>query len=272
MSSPPPGAGSPGGPKSMIRGFFNTVAPDYDAGPGVFAHFGQRLADAAGIESGQRVLDVASGRGAVLFPAAGRAGAAGEVIGIDLAEEMARVANAEAERRGVAARVKVMDAEALDFPDASFDCVLCGFGVMFFPDQARALAEMRRVLKPGGRLAVSTWRVSQAEEMSAVTAQLGFGSGSPPGWIDKADVLEHLLAQNGFAGVRVNTDSKEFRYADIGEYWELARGTGLRGTLDKLDAVGKLRVQEAFAERVKAHRRADGLYLAATALIGVAQR
>ena len=60
-----------------------------------------------------------------------------------------------------------MTAEHLDFPDATFDRVLCGFGMMFFPDQLRAFGEFRRVVKSGGRLAVSTWRVSQTSEIEA---------------------------------------------------------------------------------------------------------
>src|SRR5262245_38022794 len=151
--------------KARVRTQFNSVAADYDAGPGCFAHFGRRLVAVADIQPGQRVLDVASGRGAVLFPAAERVGGTGEIVGIDLADEMARAANEEAARRGIPARVQLMDAERLDFPAAAFDRVLCGFGVMFFPNQAGALEGFRRVMEPGGRLAVSTWHLSQACEI-----------------------------------------------------------------------------------------------------------
>ena len=151
--------------KEQTRALFDRLAPDYDAGPRCFTHFGGRLVDVVGIAPGQRVLDVATGRGAVLFPAAERAGTAGSVVGIDLAEGMARATNAEAEHRGLSAHVHVMDAEHLDFPDATFDHVLCGFGVMFFPDQGRALAEFRRVLRPRGQVCVSTWQRSQAADL-----------------------------------------------------------------------------------------------------------
>jgi O-methyltransferase/aklanonic acid methyltransferase len=107
--------------KGQVRTQFNTIAEDYDAGPGCFAHFGRRLVTEAEIQPGQRVLDVACGRGAVLFPCADRVGGAGEVIGIDLADEMVRATNEEAARRGIPARVQAMDTENLDFPDAAFD-------------------------------------------------------------------------------------------------------------------------------------------------------
>jgi ubiquinone/menaquinone biosynthesis C-methylase UbiE len=260
------------GRKVQIRTLFNTIAPDYDAGPGCFAHFGRRLVAAAGIAPGQHVLDVASGLGAVLFPAAEQAGPTGAVTGIDLSDEMARAANAAAERRGLSARVRVMDAENLDFPDAAFDRVLCGFGVMFFPDQIRALSEFRRVLKADGLLAVSTWRISQTNELQAILPGLGVTLPRPPGWIADPDELSQLLTRAGFTNVRVQADSQAFRYADVDEYWQQARGTGMRRALDTLDAGQAERVRAALAERVRAHQGLDGFEFVSTALLAVAKR
>lgn len=76
------------GRKTQVRAIFDRLAPDYDtAGPACFAYFGRRLVEATGIASGQRVLDVACGPGAVLWPAAELVMPAGEVVGIDLSEE-----------------------------------------------------------------------------------------------------------------------------------------------------------------------------------------
>ena len=118
--------------ETATKALFNKVSPDYDSGPGYFAYFGRRLVELADIRVGACVLDIASGRGAVLFPAAARVGTGGEVVGIDLADAMARATSGEAARRGLNARVSVMDAEELTFPDESFDYVTCGFGMMFF--------------------------------------------------------------------------------------------------------------------------------------------
>jgi len=225
--------------KAQTRAVFDRIAPEYDvAGPGCFAHFGRRLVEVADIAPGQRVLDVATGRGAVLFPAAERVGATGAVVGIDLAEGMIRLTREEAARRGVTVSLRVMDAEALDFPDASFDRVLCGFGIMFFPQLDRALGEFRRVLKPDGRVALSTWRVSQGQDLAATLAGLGL--------MQLADVAalsfnmpEHLetpLTVAGFADAHAESDETIFRFADLDAYWQDARGTGLRRWLDALDA------------------------------------
>jgi ubiquinone/menaquinone biosynthesis C-methylase UbiE len=259
--------------KARTRAVFEGLVPDYDAaGPGCFAHFGRRLVETVGVEPGQRVLDVACGRGAVLVPAAERVGPAGEVVGIDFSDGMVRAVQEEVARRGLAARIRVMDAEQLDFPDAAFGRVLCGFGVMFFPNLDRALGEFRRVLKPGGRLGVSTWRISQTEDLNTVLDGLGLGTGHQPGWITDADDLRDRLVQAGFADVRVATDSRTFRYADLDQYWQNARGTGLRRTLDGLDAEQIERTRAALAERLRPHTRADGLHRAASALLAVAGR
>jgi SAM-dependent methyltransferase len=231
--------------------------------------------EVVGVEPGQRVLDVATGRGAVLFPAIERVGTTGEAVGVDLAEGMVKAANEEAERRGWGSRVRAMDAEQLDFPDAAFDRVLCGFGIMFFPHLDQALGEFRRVLKPEGRLGVSTWRVSQAEDLRVVLDELGLvGSNDqrPPGWITEPDVLARVLMNAGFIDVQVVTDSMTSVYADVEEYWNSVRGTGPRRIVDALDAAQVKRARTALAERFQAYERPDGVHVVATALLGVASR
>jgi SAM-dependent methyltransferase len=224
---------------------------------------------AAEIESGQRVLDVACGRGAVLFPCTERVGPAGEVIGVDLADEMVRATNLEAAQRGLSVRVQVMDAEHLDFAEATFDRVLCGFGIMFFPNQLRALEEFRRVLKSGGRLAVSTWRVAQTSEIEAAMVELGMQRARQPGWITEPDDLSKLLMAAGFTAVSVRLDTHSFRYADVDEYWRQARGTGMRRMIDGLTAADAERLRGALTRRVAPDSQRE-FYSTSTAVIAVA--
>ena len=109
---------------------FDRLAGDHEAvGPSCFASFGRRLVEAVSIEAGQRVLDIACGRGAVLFGVAKRV-SADTIVGINLSEEMVTATDAEAQRRGQRAPAHVMDAERLEFADATFSRVLCGFGLM----------------------------------------------------------------------------------------------------------------------------------------------
>jgi ubiquinone/menaquinone biosynthesis C-methylase UbiE len=256
--------------KAQIRATFDRVASTFDAvGPACFAHFGRRLVEVAGVEPGQSVLDVATGRGAVLFPAAAVAGAAGEALGVDLSEGMVRETNAEAERRALRARARVMDAEHLDFPEATFDSVLCGFGVMFFPDQDQALAEFRRVLRSGGRVGLSTWCRSQCEDLREVLSEQGLDRGVP-GWITEPVALRTLLEQAGFRDVDVRVDETVLRYADLDEYWRTAQTTSVARVLVTLDASQTARVRGALADRLAHRQGADGLHVDASALLAVA--
>src|SRR5262249_8315006 len=151
----------------------------------------------------------------------------------------------------------------------SFDHVLCGFGIMFFPNQVGALGEFRRVLKPGGRVGLSTWHRSQAHEIEAIIKEMG-GPPKPPGWITEPEELKGLLTRAGFTDVRVDLDMPPFRYADIDEYWQQARGTGLRTALDSLDATQTERVRSALVERMRPYQRTDRFHVPATALLAVA--
>jgi len=140
---------------------------------------------------------------------------------------------------------------------------------MFFPNQVGALEEFRRVLKPGGRVALSTWHLSQAHEIEAILHEMG-GPPKPPGWITDSEELKGLLTRAGFADVRVELDAHLFHYADVDEYWRQARGTGLRTALDSLDATQTERVRSALVERMRRYQRADGFQVPATALLAVA--
>jgi len=139
----------------------------------------------AAVEPGHQVLGVACGAGAMLVPALERVGPTGTVMGTDLSEGMARIASAEAQPRGLAATVGVVDAAYLDFADAAFDRVLCGFGLVFHLYLDQAMDEFRRVLRSGGRVGVSTWRVTQVADLAAILDELHPTKPAGPGWIDK---------------------------------------------------------------------------------------
>ena len=115
---------------------------------------GELLAEAADVRAGERVLDVAAGNGNATLAAARRFA---RVTSTDYVPALLEKGRARAAAEGLAIDFREADAEALPFPDASFDIALSTFGVMFAPDQARAAAEMRRVVRPGGRIAMANW-------------------------------------------------------------------------------------------------------------------
>ena len=131
------------------------AAAEYDrAVSHVSTFFLPFLLRAARLTAGQRVLDIATGTGIAAEAALGGVGPTGSVIATDVSPEMVDEARRRLEK-SANATVTVEDGQSLSFPEKSFDTVLCSFGLMFMPDPARALAEFHRVLRPGGRAAVS---------------------------------------------------------------------------------------------------------------------
>ena len=129
--------------KEPTASLFDRASAAYDqASPQVFAAYGRRLVEFAHLSSGMRVLDVATGKGAALFPAATQVGPHGRVIGIDLSMGMVRATAADIRATGgQPIELCQMDAERLALADASFDRVLCGHSIFFFPSVAFAQPE-----------------------------------------------------------------------------------------------------------------------------------
>jgi SAM-dependent methyltransferase len=115
---------------------------------------GENLCEALDVAAGERVLDVAAGNGNASLAAARRGCA---VTASDYVPALLAGTAARARGEGLAVETRTADAEALPFPDASFDVVLSTFGVMFCPDQERAAAELLRVCRPGGRIGLANW-------------------------------------------------------------------------------------------------------------------
>ncbi len=171
--------------------------------PALFMPWARSLVETAALRPGERVLDVACGTGVVTRLAAKRVGAGGKVVGLDLNAGMLAVARS----RAPAIEWREGSATELPLPDAAFDAVLCQQGLQFFPDRPAALREMRRVLVPGGRLALSVWR---SLEWS-------------PGHRALADALERHIGSETAAIMRA-----PFALADPEELRALAVAAGFR--------------------------------------------
>lgn len=264
MSAPPPLSADP---KHRLARLYSTVAPDYEEkGPPIFVHAGKRLIEIAGVAPGHTVLDIATGRGAVLFPAAERVGSQGLVIGIDLAEGMVVQTRAAIARRALAhASVQQMDAECLNFPDTSFDRVLCSFAVFFFPDVTRVLVEIRRVLRPSGTIGFAFTRSTdpQWRWYEELLAAYGALDGLPPSLgmpgIRNAGALTALLTEAGFANARETVEDAELLFEDEDAWWASLWTHGSRVPLERLapDVLERLRA-ECLA-RARALRGPKGL-------------
>ena len=118
---------------------------------------GEQLCETVDVRAGDRVLDVAAGNGNATLAAAHRFA---RVTSTDYVPALLERGRARAEAEGLAVTFEVADAEALPYPDDSFDVVLSTFGVMFAPNQRRAAQEMLRVCRPGGRIGLASWTPS----------------------------------------------------------------------------------------------------------------
>ena len=260
--------------KDTLQGVFTRSASSYEH-IRYFPIFGQWLVDTAQIPAGAHVLDVACGRGAVLFPAAQCVGPNGKVIGIDLAEGMARETEFEIQRRGFTqAEAQQMDAENLDFPAGSFDFVLCGFSLQFFPHLDRALAEFRRVLKPDGRVAVTTWGADDSrwdwfDNLRAeYQAVIKLGSQS----LDEPEVFRTWFSEAGFADIQITTKDLDMVYRDEEEWWNVEWSISVRAGLEKLSLENLEKFKAEAFEKVQSQRESDGFHYQLSAFCTTAKK
>ncbi|MGH8980580.1 MAG: class I SAM-dependent methyltransferase [Acidimicrobiales bacterium] len=173
-------------------------AGDYaDVCDRMIPELGARLVSLAGVDGGESVLDVAAGSGNAALPAA-RAGAA--VTALDITPALLEIG----ERRAAADALEVTwvlgDAQALPFADATFDCVLSCVGVQFCADRAAAAAELARVCRPGGRIALIAWTPEGFLGRVLAMVARATGAGSPPpalAWGDEDRVAELLGRRPG---------------------------------------------------------------------------
>lgn len=264
--------------KRFRAGVFGRGARDYDrVGTKMFGPLGARLVELAGIDSGDRVLDVATGRGAVLFAAAERVGAEGEVIGIDFAPEMVDlVAEEIAGRRVFNAAVERGDAERLGaFREAEFDCVACAFAIFFLPSPDRALREFRRVLRPGGRVAVSSWMNSddpRSNWFSELKREFGVSVSLETRSFDRPGELRDAMEAAGFGEIRVTIVPQTVRFDGAQEWWRWLHSVAGRAVVEALDPAARERFREAAFERIRRNYGSGSIELENEAIFALGRK
>lgn len=227
--------------------------------PALFEEWPPRVVAAAQVGAGQSVLDVACGTGILAREAARRAGPRG-VTGLDCNDGMLAVARA----REPAVEWRLGRAEALPFEDGRFDAVVSQFGLMFFEDRERALREMWRVLRPGGRLAVAVFGpLEDTPGYAALVALLErlFGASiadelRAPFCLGDVATLRDLFRAAGLADVRIDTVVGRARFPSIADWVH----TEIRGwTLaDRLDQAQFTLLARAAETELRGHVGHDG--------------
>jgi ubiquinone/menaquinone biosynthesis C-methylase UbiE len=212
-----------------------------------FGPWARVLIELVRVDAGNAVLDVATGPGAVARMAAVRAGTLGRVVGIDLSAPMLEIARSKPVEPA-AAPVEFIQraADDLQLPDASFDVVLCQQGLQFFPDQVAALREMRRVLKPGGRVGISVWAKGYGRDIDQVLSdcltQCGAKQPTYPTFGMRPDDVTRALSEVGCVSIRSEDRTLEVRLS--GGMEELLEGWGAGPMRAELMALDPSQAQE----------------------------
>jgi len=244
----------------------------------------EKLLELSSPQPGERVLELACGPGGLGLAAAEQVLPGGEVVLSDVVAEMTAIAAKRAEARGLSnVSTEVLDLEQIDQPDDSYDVLLCREGLMFAVDPAQAAREIRRVLRPGGRVALAVWGPRDRNPwlgvvLDSVSAQLGAPIPPPgipgPFALEDADELAALLTGAELADVAVAELLVPLTIASFDEWW--ARTTALAGPLAKMlesmheDAVQELRARAQ--EAVKPYETPAGLEFPGVTLVASGRR
>ena len=275
-------------PQEKAERTYNFTA-DYfdDPALGFWDRCGRRTIGLLDLEPGMRVLDVCCGTGASALPAAKAVGNEGTVIGVDLAENLLELARqkAKALRLGNIEFLKA-DMTELPFEHERFDAVIIVFGIFFVPDIAGQVRKLWHLVKPGGKLAVTTWGPRFFEpaytEWKAVLATLA------PEWVtdfnpwDRITAVEAVqrLFEEGLAGsdkgmgreVKVVAEECEHTLSTPEDFWRIALGSGLRWSIEQVGESKAMLLKETLLQRLTERREGPVRSIETNAIYGIARK
>ena len=235
-----------------------------------------KLMACAALVPGETVLDVACGTGLITFEAAAAVSPRGEALGVDLSGQMIEVARQQALRRQVDnVHFARMDAEQLDLPDARFDVALCALGLMYVPDPAQAVREMRRVLRPGGRMVIAVWgeraRCGWADLFSIVDAEVSSEVCPLFFRLGQQDALQRLCLAEQFEDVTQHRISTTLAYADADAACDAAFvGGPVALAWSRFNEAVKARVCARYLQSISAFRHDAGFHIPGEFVIAAA--
>lgn len=242
--------------------FVGDIPQFYDRclGPVLFQGYAEDLVRRAVLRAPRNVLEVAAGTGVVTRLLRDRLHAQANLTASDLNAPMLEAARQKfAPDKSV--NFEVADALALPFPDQAFDCVVCQFGLMFFPDKPAALREARRVLKPHGRYLFSVWDLPRYNPFSRIGLEVvdRLFSYDPPKFLEtpfscsEIDPIKEALIAAGFSNLSISVLSRVQKVDDVEAF---ARGLVFGNPMiDQIRARGRVAadvVVESLAEALAA--------------------
>jgi O-methyltransferase/aklanonic acid methyltransferase len=246
---------------------FSRIAPDFDrVGPSFFSQSGRRLVELLNPPPGSRVLDVACGRGAALFPLAEKVGTWGQVFGMDLADGMIRHTHSDIRRCELKTiHLSRMDATQLALASSSFDCVLCSQSIVYFP---QALGEFHRVLKPGGKTALSTiasgcfgWMMDIFSRYESPDDESDEENETEHFTLDTSAGMESALREVGFVEVQIHAETSDMLYHNEETWWQMLWTLGFRGALEAMLLETQAKFKADLFQELQGFKQADGFHI-----------
>jgi SAM-dependent methyltransferase len=240
-------------PKIKAATTYNAAADHFDGVPLAFwSKYGQGTIARLALGAGSTVLDVGCGSGASAIPAAEAVGPSGRVIGADLAEDLLELGRAKAAAAGLDnIEFRVGDMEDLGYPDDHFDAVVCVFAIFFVPDMEKQVAELWRMVRPGGQLAITTWGPNIFEPAYAVWNEAVkverpdlYSAFNPWDRITDTAAVTKLLADGGVGEAKVVAETGRQALRSAEDWWAIVLGSGLRWTVDRMGPEAAARVRE----------------------------
>jgi ubiquinone/menaquinone biosynthesis C-methylase UbiE len=229
--------------KLKAENTYNAAADTFDAEPlGFWERYGRHTIERMKLRPGARVLDVCCGTGASALPAAHAVGSEGLVIAVDLAEELLKAGRTKARAAGLSnIEFRRADMTTLGFPDGQFDAVVCVFGIFFVPDMEAQVAELWRMVRPGGQLAITTWGpgiFTPAYEVWLDAVRSAHPDLSPAfsPWdrITTPAAVRQLFTDASAPDVEVVAEEGCQPLRGPEDFWTIALGSGLRWTIDQM--------------------------------------
>lgn len=253
--------------KAIIRETFNTIADGYDTGAlRFFSHSAAHLATLLDVQGHERVLDVACGTGhaslaiAPLLPH-------GRVTAVDFSAAMLARARDKAESLGIS-NIEFLerDMQDLGFPEHSFDCAVCAFGIFFVEEMETQLAHIASMVKPGGRVMITNFQESYFHPLKElfIDRLLAFGVESPPqSWrrIAHEEGCRRLFTMAGLSDIRVESKDVGYHLANAKEWWDIVWNAGFRRLVNRLSAADQERFREEHLREIETLRTVKGIRL-----------